>query len=138
MHVIEKRFAELEARTARLEWCVERLDAGCEPPAQLHAPRPADPPARTAPVQPAPSTARPVQPAPVPARPAVPAAAAQAARLEELLGGRVLGWVGGLAVLVGLLFLLVIAASRAGSARRRASHGSRRVTPDALERHLDA
>ena len=54
----------------------------------------------------------PVRPAPTTARRTVPAAAAQAARLEDLLGGRVLGWVGGFTVLVGLLFFLVIAASR--------------------------
>ncbi|MGI8779318.1 MAG: DUF2339 domain-containing protein, partial [Solirubrobacteraceae bacterium] len=40
------------------------------------------------------------------------AAGARPARLEDLLGGRVLGWVGGFAVLTGLLFFLVIAASR--------------------------
>src|SRR5829696_6891344 len=33
-------------------------------------------------------------------------------RLEDVIGGRVLAWVGAVAVLVGLLFLLVIAASR--------------------------
>jgi uncharacterized membrane protein len=32
--------------------------------------------------------------------------------LEDLLGGRVLGWIGAVAVLVGLIFLLVLAASR--------------------------
>ncbi len=102
MHVIEERFAELEARTARLEWCVERLDAGSEPPPQQPAPRPAEAPVGPAPVKPAPA-----------ARPrAVSAPTVRAAHLEELLGGRVLGWVGGLAVLVGLLFFLVIAASR--------------------------
>src|SRR5215211_5221312 len=36
----------------------------------------------------------------------------QVGRLEDLVGGRLLGWAGGLAVLVGLVFLLVIAASR--------------------------
>jgi len=40
------------------------------------------------------------------------AAGARPARLEDLLGGRVLEWVGGFAVLTGLLFFLVIAASR--------------------------
>src|SRR4051812_9919120 len=34
------------------------------------------------------------------------------AALEDLLGGRVLAWVGGLAVLVGIVFLLAIAVSR--------------------------
>src|SRR4051794_30060191 len=34
------------------------------------------------------------------------------AALEDLVGGRVLAWVGGLAVLVGIVFLLAIAVSR--------------------------
>ncbi|HEY2935418.1 MAG TPA: hypothetical protein VGJ25_02380, partial [Gaiellaceae bacterium] len=32
--------------------------------------------------------------------------------LEELLGGRVLAWVGGLAVLLGIVFFVVMAVSR--------------------------
>jgi uncharacterized membrane protein len=45
------------------------------------------------------------------ARPAGPAPRTAPA-LEDLVGGRVLGWVGAVAVLVGLLLLLLIAASR--------------------------
>jgi uncharacterized membrane protein len=33
-------------------------------------------------------------------------------RLEDVIGGRVLGWAGGLAVLVGLVYFLVVASSR--------------------------
>ena len=44
-------------------------------------------------------------PPPPPSRPAAPS-------LEDLLGGRVLAWAGGLSLLAGLLFLLVIAISR--------------------------
>src|SRR4051812_21283332 len=53
------------------------------------------------------------RPAPPPRPPARPAAPPRPRRdLEELLGGRVLAWVGGLAVLAGLGFLLTIAISR--------------------------
>jgi uncharacterized membrane protein len=38
--------------------------------------------------------------------------AATAARWEELVGGRVLGWAGGVTVLLGIVFLLVVATSR--------------------------
>ena len=50
------------------------------------------------------------------ARPGAPepssGASPEPGRLEDLLGGRVLAWVGGLAVLVGIVFLLAIAVSR--------------------------
>ena len=36
----------------------------------------------------------------------------EAVRLEDVIGGRVLGWIGGLALLVGLVYFLVIATSR--------------------------
>src|SRR3954449_7602786 len=53
------------------------------------------------------------RPAPPPRPPARPAAPPRPRRdLEELLGGRVLAWVGGVAVLAGLAFLLTIAISR--------------------------
>ena len=42
--------------------------------------------------------------------------------IEDLLGGRVLAWVGGVAVLLGIVFLLAVAISRgsrrSGSSRR--------------------
>lgn len=55
--------------------------------------------------------------APSAAAPRTPAAAAPAARregsdLEDLLGGRVLAWTGGVAVVAGIAFLLAIAVSR--------------------------
>src|SRR3954469_10079847 len=53
------------------------------------------------------------RPAPPPRPPARPAAPPRPRRdLEDVLGGRVLAWVGGLAVLAGLGFLLTIAISR--------------------------
>jgi uncharacterized membrane protein len=50
-------------------------------------------------------------PAPPP-RPAPPPQAAPAADLEQLLGGRVLAWVGGAAVVAGLALLLALGVSR--------------------------
>ena len=116
MVVSEERMAALEARTARLEARMTRLDArrgGRRPRRAAPSPRRrraasrprGAAPARRGPPRRAPRRRR----APVAAPPARPP---PAPRLEDLLGGRVLGWVGGLAVLVGLLFLLVIAASR--------------------------
>jgi uncharacterized membrane protein len=50
---------------------------------------------------------------PAPAsRPAPPSPAAPRPELEDLLGGRLLAWVGGAAVVLGLCFLLAIAVSR--------------------------
>ncbi|MEJ7796874.1 MAG: DUF2339 domain-containing protein [Solirubrobacteraceae bacterium] len=51
---------------------------------------------------------------PAPAPPAVdaPATRRQGLDLEDLLGGRVLAWTGGVAVLAGIAFLLAIAVSR--------------------------
>src|SRR5688572_29537952 len=101
--VSEDRMAALEARTARLEMRLTRLDAGAAPPhpAERLAPRPAPP---------RPAAPRPAAAAPAPV--ADPRRRAGTPAIEDLVGGRVLGWVGALAVLVGLLFLLVIAASR--------------------------
>ncbi|MEA2191719.1 MAG: hypothetical protein QOI73_1840, partial [Solirubrobacteraceae bacterium] len=62
------------------------------------------------PEAPAPATATPPHP-PVTA-PAPAAAPAQRRELEDLLGGRVLAWTGGVAILAGIAFLLAIAVSR--------------------------
>jgi uncharacterized membrane protein len=51
-------------------------------------------------------------PAPAPAAIDAPAARRQGLDLEDLLGGRVLAWTGGVAVLAGIAFLLAIAVSR--------------------------
>jgi uncharacterized membrane protein len=131
MTVSEERMAALEARTARLEVQITRLDAtrgGLSPHRDLEPPHVPHPRGRlTRP------TADPTRPASLPpslpavrerragqARPAQSATDAPRSDrstgagpgLEDLLGGRVLGWVGAVAVLVGLLFLLLIAASR--------------------------
>src|SRR5687768_15491051 len=65
--------------------------------------------------RPARSTPRPVRPSTPPTQPQVRRPARPAlgpARLEELLGGRVLAWVGAIAFLTGIFFRLVIAVSR--------------------------
>src|SRR5688572_70430 len=73
------------------------------PPPTRHAPLSAWPPPTTAPVA---GAAPPPAPAPAPAPADRPIAS-----LEDLLGGRVLAWTGGLAVLVGIALLLAIAVS---------------------------
>src|SRR5687768_11110203 len=74
-------------------------------------------------VGPAPTASPPIRPQPTPAlsprvaKPSpVPPSAARQSRpsvsVEDLLGGRVLGWVGGIAVVLGVVFFLVMAANR--------------------------
>jgi uncharacterized membrane protein len=138
MVVSEERIAALEARTKRLEARMALLDgrdchapdaAGSIAPPKVRSAQ-ATPPCAdraatlSAPRRQAPLSTRPA--APSRARSAVPPAARRhalppsarrvaslpGAGLEDLVGGRVLAWVGGLAVLVGLLFFLVVAASR--------------------------
>ena len=83
---VEQRLNFLEARVKTLEGL---LDVDSAP-----APRPEPfPPPRTAPPKPAASAAPP----------------ALSRDLEELLGGRVLGWVGGIAVAIAVVFFVVMA-----------------------------
>ncbi len=102
---LEQRTRSIEARLAALEGG-RGLEAAPVEPAPRAADRAAAPPAR--------SFAPPV--APVPPRPAPSASERRdppaGASLEDLLGGRVLAWAGGLTLFAGLLFLLVIAVSR--------------------------
>ena len=123
---IEERLTALEEQAARLEvrtWRLERRSRGgappVRPPHEAPAPRvpshpheaaltPASEAASEPASTPAPEHARPTNAPPRSgARPHLPDTA-----LEDLLGRRVLGWLGGIAVLTGLLFLLVMAASR--------------------------
>jgi uncharacterized membrane protein len=116
VHGLEQRTRVLEARLAELE---DRRSAASlrhpeVPPGVTPSPRPPAPSAEVAtrPLPPlrqeaasvAPPSGPPATPSP-PRRPEAPA-------LEDLLGGRVLAWAGGLSLLAGLLFLLVIAISR--------------------------
>ena len=115
MSVIE-RVEGLEARTRRLEARLAALEATRPAEAEARQPsatgteRPVPPaalpprPWPAAPVPPRISFAPPVAPPAPPRRPET--------SLEDLLGGRVLAWAGGLSLLAGLLFLLVVAVSR--------------------------
>jgi uncharacterized membrane protein len=114
---LEQRTRVLEDRLAMLEGrrrpealrhpevpagvAAPRRPEGATPPRPAGPARPPMPPFRTAPA----SVAPPSAPPPPTPRPAAPA-------LEDLLGGRVLAWAGGLTLLAGLLFFLVIAISR--------------------------
>src|SRR4051812_14398757 len=100
--MVEDRIAALESRAASLEARVRQLEHAHSgrmwDPAHPEAPRPS---------WPQPDRAGSTAP------PSTPGVATRPARdLEDLLGGRVLAWVGGVAVLAGLAFLLTIAISR--------------------------
>jgi uncharacterized membrane protein len=110
---------DLEIRLALLEWRVRELEA-TRPAARRALPQLRPEPFSPLPAEPSPPACRDVAPAPqrrAAWRDAEPVAAAaraprrEAPQLEDLLGGRVLAWVGALAVLVGLLLLLAIAIS---------------------------
>jgi uncharacterized membrane protein len=114
MVVSEERIAALEARTQRLEARMTRVDArlaAVPAPARRGQPRPQFLQLRR---EPRLAPERPIE------RASEPRAKTEArelplgpsSRIEDLVGGRVLGWVGAVAILVGLLFFLVIAASR--------------------------
>jgi uncharacterized membrane protein len=95
--VDEGRIAALEARTAALEERIGRLDGARAAVLERPAPPPKPVQAST-PTQP-----RPVRPPKPPREPI---------SIEDLLGGRVLAWVGGGSVALGLVFLLSLAISR--------------------------
>ena len=90
-------------RIEALEFRVRALEARAGTAAPAPAPRPA--PERLSVLRPVPLPQRP--PRAERSRPAVPAQP-----LEDLLGGRVLAWVGGAAVVLGLAFLFALAISR--------------------------
>jgi len=89
--------ADLEEVRARLAVVERRI--GLRPPAPARSPAPL-----AGPSIPPPSLPLRVAPPPVPPRPK--------RGWEELVGGRLLAWVGGVAVCVGLAFLLAVAVSR--------------------------
>jgi uncharacterized membrane protein len=101
---LEERLRSLEARLAR----VERLlaaGAGSQSPPGFERVEPAEP-------APEPGIWPPPQPIPPRSEPAEPRAPREPVNLEQLLGGRVLAWLGGIAVFVGVVFFLVMAVSR--------------------------
>lgn len=93
----EERLARLEDRMIWLQKRLERIESRlpAEEPAPLEPPR----------LEPSPPPAAPPAPEPA-ARPRPPAPKRD---LEELLGGRLLALVGGVAVLTGLAFLVALA-----------------------------
>src|SRR5256714_10405548 len=94
---VEERLSQLEDQTRRLQDRLERVEAWVPAPrAGPGVAAPGHTGVRTAPpVEPTP------RPEPLPER-----------DLEELLGGRLLALVGGVAVLVGLAFLVALAVER--------------------------
>ena len=102
---VEDRLAVLEGHTRALYDRLERVEA------ELRV-RPAAPPRAAAPPPPAPPPRREIRPASPPPRSAAPPRPRRELDLEELLGGRLLALVGGLAVIVGLVFLVALAVER--------------------------
>ena len=123
VQILEQQTANLNTRMRALE--AQFADAPAREPAYALSPRTATPavetPAAAIPAAAAPDAAAPAWPPPttaplgVPAQAPAPVATAaprERLDLEELLGGRVLAWAGGVAVLAGIAFLLAIAVSR--------------------------
>jgi uncharacterized membrane protein len=127
---IADRIAALEERTRALEAHVGLAPTPPRRATVAREPRAAAPPPPPRPVAPRPTprpvalpAPRPVAP-PAPPRPVAPPAPPVAPPapprrklrdfddLEDALGGRVLAWVGGLAVALGVIFLLAIGVSR--------------------------
>lgn len=108
MSTTEERVTRLEERFSRLEERLARIE-GTAPAAQTTVVRP-QPPAHL----PEPHPPRP--------RPATPAEPRRELDVEELLGGRLLALAGGVAVIVGLAFLVALAVERGwlGEAARTA------------------
>jgi uncharacterized membrane protein len=94
----EERFAEIAAALERLERRLDRLEEVRPPP-------------DARPVVPRVTASEPATPPP-PAPPAALTGRARDLDLEELLGGRLLAWVGGLAVLLGIVFFVAMAVRR--------------------------
>ncbi len=124
--ISEQRVLTLERQTQNLDVRLRALEAQFAdapvaepaPAAAVPAPAPAPlPPAERPATEPgavawpAPSTPPLALPAPLPPA-AAPAPPRTPRDLEELLGGRILAWTGGVAVLAGIAFLLAIAVSR--------------------------
>jgi uncharacterized membrane protein len=101
----DDRLATLETLMRQVLDRIEQLErAAGAPPSPAPRQQPTSPPAAPRPQPFAPPGApRPPRPS-EPARPPI--------SFEDLLGGRVLGWVGGAAVVLGVVFFLVMAANR--------------------------
>jgi uncharacterized membrane protein len=106
---LEQRLDELEQLVRTLVIRVTELELGeAVPRAAAPAPETAPPPTpRPEPAEPRPAAAPPSLPSQPP-----PPRVERPESLEDLLGGRILAWVGGLAILVGVVFFLAIAVDR--------------------------
>lgn len=111
----EARLEQLERNLDTLARRVAVLEGGLEPMAQPPGPPSWSPPAAGSPATWAERQNRPpIPPTPRPAPRRAPKArhAWRDANLEDLLGGRVLAWVGGAALVLGVAFLFAVAVSR--------------------------
>jgi uncharacterized membrane protein len=109
----DERLRGIERQLELLLWRVDRIEhalahAGIRPvseaaPAPEPAPEPARPPVAAPPPPPPPAPPPPSEP---------PAPRAPAVSFEDLLGGRVLAWVGGSAVVLGVVFFVAYAVNR--------------------------
>jgi uncharacterized membrane protein len=111
---VDRRTRRLEERVLRLEALVPAAGSTTAPPRPVRSLVMPDAPARqaasAAPPRPPVAPARWTAPTPAPTR-TVPSTKPRASSLEDLLGGRVLAWVGGAAVIVGLAYFLALAVS---------------------------
>ena len=104
---LEQRLAELEALVRTLVVRVTELELQ-EPGVRTAREAPSAPPRPAPPSEPAAPT--PAVPPPTPSAPRKVIRPGET--LEDLLGGRILAWLGGLAILVGVVFFLAIAVDR--------------------------
>lgn len=104
---VEERIEALERRTAALE---TRLSAPARTAVEP-ARRPLPPATVSAATPPRPLSPAPSSSAPAPSSPDPRTLRESSVPLEDALGGRLLGWVGGAAVALGLCFLLAVAVS---------------------------
>ena len=113
VQILERQAADLHRRLAAVELKLAPDEAPAWPaPTGLPLATTPPPPAAASPAPAAPAPAAPSSAvAPPPTGPTA-APRRERADLEELLGGRVLAWTGGVAVLAGIAFLLAIAVSR--------------------------
>jgi uncharacterized membrane protein len=115
---LERLVADLDGRVCLLEHPGEAL-ARRRPTApkpltareQLAARAEMAPAAKPAPARPAAGNRAAAQPAPAPQRPPMVRPEFRREDLEDLVGGRLLAWVGGVAVLLGIVFLFALGIS---------------------------
>jgi uncharacterized membrane protein len=112
---LEKQVEELGRSVRALERRLNKLEKVEAPPATPEPEVPAEPvsPAKPFEWEPKPSlTAKPVEPA-KPTEPVKPAPSRERELdLEQLLGGRLLAWIGGVAVVLGIVFFVTMAIHR--------------------------